>query len=160
MTGVQTGALPLSVSTFFNINSHEEGMTKLDHQRVYLYANLVGFAGRGEKAAGAAPGPADPLATPPPLHQKTAPTPPPTQVQTGEYQLEIRRGTEYGSPDPITGVVTLYGNYDVRDNLAPDDRDVINDNFETNNFTALPWVNNSPSRWTITNTANGTGTYS
>jgi hypothetical protein len=131
----------------------------VDHRGFFLDDIIVGFAGRGEMTTGSAPSTGF-FTTPAAVRELGRPLPP-SQVLNGPYQLEIRRGTEYGAT--LSGTsrrVTLFETYDPKDNFVPDDRDVISDGFENGNFNALPWVNSSPQQWRITNIANKTGSLS
>lgn len=146
-------------STLSNGFYTNNGLTNLDREGFYLDDIIVGFAGRGEMVTAASPNVTDFFTTPAPVNEVGRP-PPPSQVLNGPYQLEIRRGTEYGATlNPLTPRVTLFETYDPRDNFVEDDRDIINDGFEPGGFN-LPFVNNSSSPWTVTNTANSTGKYS
>lgn len=131
----------------------------VDHRGFFLDDIIVGFAGRGEMTTASAPSTGF-FTTPAAVREVGMPAPP-SQVLNGPYQLEIRRGTEYGATlSALSRKVTLFDTYDTRDNFVPDDRDVISDGFETGTFNTLPWVNSSPERWRITNTANKTGSLS
>ena len=93
-----------------------------------------------------------------------ASTPVPTQVLTGPYQLEIRRGAEYGLSDngSLGGVNGQNGQtpillLDTNDRLIPDHADRAPrfrcENFETQNFTKLPWNFTDDAPWTISTSA-------
>lgn len=138
------------------------GISDLQHEGFYFDDIIVGFAGRGEMVTGSSPGVTNFFVTPTPVIEPGALRPPPSQVLNGPYQLEIRRGTEYGAVlSPQAGDIGLFQTYDVRDNLVQDDRDVINDGFESGIINpAVGWANTSPSPWAVVNTANRTGSFS
>jgi len=83
----------------------------------------------------------------------------PTQVLTGSYQLEIRRGAEYGISDngPLNGInakntQTPIVLLDTNDRLIPDQRTgaaIPIENFESGNFTKLPWNFTDDAPWTV-----------
>ena len=88
--------------TYGNINDRDRSLSN-DHEGFYVDDIIVGIANRGEMATSASAAtqngafynaPADPSLI--------------TQHLSGEYQLEIRRGTEFGSTDdPLTSTFTV-----------------------------------------------------
>jgi hypothetical protein len=140
-----------------------------DHEGFYIDNIIIGPAERGEMVINA---PANTnftdLATPNSITQPRNYDPlnaVPTQVLTGPYQLEIRRGAEYGLSDggPLntpnysqnsqTPILVL----DTNDRLIPDQRlgtPIPAEGFESQNFTTLKWGFNDDAPWVISSNAN------
>ncbi len=100
-TSGQMNDLTVDGQTYGNFNDRDRSLSN-DHEGFYIDDIIVGIANRGEMAtnSGANLGgafynaPADPSLI--------------TQHLSGEYQLEIRRGTEFGSTDdPLTPTFTV-----------------------------------------------------
>ena len=100
-TSGEMNDLTVDGQTYGNFNDRDRSLSN-DHEGFYIDDIIVGIANRGEMAtnSGANLGgafynaPADPSLI--------------TQHLSGEYQLEIRRGTEFGSTDdPLTPTFTV-----------------------------------------------------
>jgi hypothetical protein len=97
-----------------DLTSAERGQRN-NYEGFYVDDFIVGFAERGEMVTGAATGQTDFFTTP------SAPVSPqvPFQNLQGQYQLEIRRGTEYGVlPSKIKSDVAIVGTVDTNANLT------------------------------------------
>ncbi|HEY2414173.1 MAG TPA: choice-of-anchor L domain-containing protein, partial [Pirellulaceae bacterium] len=146
------------------------------HEGFYVDNIIIGPAERGEMVIGApanSTGFTD-LATPGSITQPRNYDPfntLPTQVLSGPYQLEIRRGAEYSLSDngPLndpnnshnsqTPIISI----DTNDRLIPDQRlgaPLPVEGFETGNFTGngLKWSATDDAPWIITNSA-ATGSF-
>ncbi|MHC4179268.1 MAG: DVUA0089 family protein, partial [Planctomycetota bacterium] len=78
------------------------------HEGFYIDDLIIGFAERGEMLTAQLPKVSTYQVVPPP----------PTEIHTGDYQLEIRRSTEYGGDDPSSSGLTLYRAYDTNDRMT------------------------------------------
>lgn len=90
-----------------------------DNNRVGFYVDdiIIGFAGRGEMVTGAVAGQTGFFLPNPNIN---ADPNVPKQSLTGAYQLEIRRGTEYGiNPIGSSPSVVVTNQLDISDRLAP-----------------------------------------
>ena len=99
-------------NTTGNFGTAERGQNN-DFEGFYVDDIMVGFAERGEMITGATAGQTAfyNLATP---NSDTYPA----QVPTGTYQLEIRRGTEYGEqPDASSPNVRIFQTFDTNDRM-------------------------------------------
>lgn len=149
---------------FGNLKSNTRG-TNNNHEGFYVDNIIVGAAERGEMVINApvnttftdlyAPG----TSTQPKNFDPNNPFP--TQVLAGPYQLEIRRGTDYGISDggPLNGLNAHNSQtpillLDTNDRLIPDERTsapIPKEDFETGTFGKLPWSFTDDAPWTITN---------
>ena len=83
---------------------------------------IVGFAERGEMVTGATPGLTTFFVPPPPVAPGGIPTP--NEVLQGSYQLEIRRGADYGvNADGASANILLYETWDTNARLIRDTRE-------------------------------------
>src|SRR5207248_8379231 len=129
---VNRGVIPTSQTTAIN-NTFEDAyypanpgnlgnnnrLQNNQHEGFYIDNFTVGLAGRGEMVTGAQ---SDPTMTAAPQRQPWMPGfPPPSQVPSGPYQLEIRRGADYAtSNSTITNDITLQRQFDLRQQVIPD----------------------------------------
>src|SRR5205807_5747298 len=119
-----------------------------DNEGFYVDNLLVGLAGRGEMVTNDQ---SDPTMNSAPARQSWVPGfPPPAEVQSGAYQLEIRHGTDYAvSNSPTVDSVTLVSTLDAHQQELPDPRlntpasPTITDGFESGDFNG-----NSRLQWT------------
>jgi hypothetical protein len=121
------------------------------HQGFFVDNFVVGLAGRGEMVTSAQ---SDPTMTGAPARQNWVPGfPPPAEVQSGAYQLEIRHGTDYAtSNSPTVDSITLVSTLDLHQQELSDLRlttpstPTINDGFESGTFfgnTRIQWTSGS-----------------
>jgi hypothetical protein len=108
---------------FGSLNSSGRGV---DNSREGFYVDdfVVGYAERGEMASGGTPGLTSFFTSPPPAAASGSP---PGELHTGAYQLEMRRGIEYGANR--TGdkpEINLFDTFLTNDRLHPDFRAPIN----------------------------------
>ena len=85
------------------------------YEGFYVDDLIVGFAERGEMVTGAVAGQTDFFSAGTPAASPTVPA----QSLQGNYQLEIRRGTEYaGQINPIKSDYGIYQTFDTNDDLV------------------------------------------
>ena len=97
-----------------NLSSPERGQNNA-FEGFYIDDLIIGFAERGEMVTGAQGGQSDTFSVATPV-AKTYPQ----QSLSGDYQLEIRRGTEYAVQlDPTSKDIAIVGTIDTNDNLVP-----------------------------------------
>lgn len=120
----------------------------------------IGLAERGEMVTNA-PVNTDFFTTPTPLNKNPS-VPVPSQVLTGPYQLEVRRSAEYAlSSGGTRNDFTPLTSFDSNERLIPDKRltaPIPVEDFETQNFTKLPWSFAEDANWTITDLTTVGGT--
>lgn len=98
--------------SFGNFNSPARGQNNRN-EGFYVDDITVGFAERGEMVTG---NQANMAFVPTPQNPNTNA---PTQILNGPYQLNIRRGTEYGvNVSPSTSDISLVHSYDTNDRLV------------------------------------------
>jgi hypothetical protein len=78
------------------------------HEGWYIDDIIIGFAERGEMATGVSGA----------FNDFTFATPGPTTVIVGDYEMEIRRGPDYGTYDSSVPVLALDQAFDTNDRLA------------------------------------------
>ena len=110
---------------FGSINSRGRGVGN-NFEGFLLDDFIVGYAERGEMATGGSTGLTS-FFTSPPATSDNAFIPPPGELNAGAYQLEVRRGLEYGinrtGDEPE---INLYDTFLTNDRLHPDFRAPIN----------------------------------
>ncbi|MDB5339993.1 MAG: hypothetical protein JWN70_5612, partial [Planctomycetaceae bacterium] len=78
----------------------------------YIDDIIIGFAERGEMVT-------SPTGSVPSGFSATGVTLPPTAQLSGQYQLEVRRGTEYqGLSSPLSGAASIFRQFDINDRLT------------------------------------------
>ena len=101
-----------TANTNGNLSSPERGQ-KNNFEGFYIDDIIIGFAERGEMVTGAQGGQSDMFSVATPV-AKTYPQ----QSLSGDYQLEIRRGTEYAAPPVATkSDIAIYATIDTNDSL-------------------------------------------
>jgi hypothetical protein len=124
---------------------------------------IVGFAERGEMATGGTAGLSNFFATPVPVAPGGVTTP--NEVLSGSYQLEIRRGFDYGVNASAAGsAIALTQAFDTNARLIPDTRPTAaatTATFESGVFDTFAWQTvPGTAPWTITSTNPISGTRS
>jgi hypothetical protein len=152
---------------FGNFGAASRG-TNNDHEGFFVDNIIVGPAERGEMVINA-PVNTNFFTTPTPQNLDPR-NPVPTQVLTGPYQLEVRRGTEYGILDtgPLQGINASNSQspillLDTNERLISDKRittPIPVEDFESNGFTTLPWSFTDDAPWVITAASANSGTFS
>jgi len=151
---------PVSEGSFGSTGSAGRGQ---DNRHVGFYVDdfIVGFAGRGEMVRGAAAGVTGFFDPGQPGNELPQPAQPPLEFLSGPYQLEIRRGAEYGSIGvPTLPDVTLAQAYDIKDRLIQDQRPATAQTFEDSTSLPANWSTSAPTvsaAWSVTSTANDGG---
>jgi hypothetical protein len=137
------------------------------HQGFFIDDFVVGLAGRGEMVTSA---PQDATFFNPPAPQQLRPgVLPPAQVTAGPYQLEIRRGTDYGvNFDTGQDRIVLLKTLDVNEQELANNRQVISsptvgDGFESgtlggNQF--VSWGSSGNAPWSASSAQAATGQFS
>lgn len=138
---------------FGDFNNRERGQDN-DHEGFFIDDIIIGMAERGEMVTSATPGVTGMFTTPEPLSHIPG-VPVPAVVTAGPYNLEIRRGAEYGlNLDSLRPDIGLVHTFDTNERLMPDTRPVNNafgwEGFERDNFTLKPWVFGGDAQWTTT----------
>jgi hypothetical protein len=141
-----------------------------NHVGMYLDNLVVGLAGRGEMVTKSQidPNVVAPSPRTTPVNWKPG-FPAPTAVPSGPYQLEIRRGDDYGqSLNNINDQITLMATYDLHQQILPDERlttppsPIIKDSFETGSLTtntSIIWSSAGVQPWTVNTTTANTGSF-
>ncbi len=115
-----------SISTKHVINITNEGAQRRGrdnaHEGVFVDDIVVGFAGRGEMVSGnKVPFVGNIGDTPTGINTFDIAADPtdPSRINAGVFQLDIRRGTEYGTvASPVTGGLSLFRTFDINDRLT------------------------------------------
>lgn len=146
--------------SFGSMGSTERGQNN-KHVGFYVDDFVVGFAERGEMVTGTSAGVTGFFDPGQPPNEGPNPAQPPLEYLAGTYQLEIRRGAEYGViSDPTKADISLVQAWDTNDRLIQDQRQATAETFE--NSTSLPpgWTTTAPTssfNWAVTNTSNDGG---
>ncbi|HUE72938.1 MAG TPA: GEVED domain-containing protein [Pirellulaceae bacterium] len=140
---------------FGDFNSPQRGQNN-QFEGFYIDDIIVGLAERGEMVTGAPSNVTGVFATPTPVSHIPG-LAVPAVVTRGPYQLEIRRGQEYGiNLNSLESDIGLYQTFDTNDRLMPDTRIADRITFETGGLTGFTSGGNAP--WTITNLHPNSGT--
>ncbi|MGV3606198.1 MAG: GEVED domain-containing protein [Planctomycetaceae bacterium] len=150
----------IEVDNFGSMNSAERGQNNR-HVGFYVDDFVVGFAERGEMVTGATAGVTDFFDPGQPNNVFLPAGPPPLEFLGGNYQLEIRRGAEYGSiTNPTKADISLDTAWDVNDRMIQDQRQATAQTFEDSTSLPTGWTTTAPTsafNWTVTNTSNDGG---
>ncbi len=150
----------IEVDSFGGMGSSERGK---DNRHVGFYVDdfVVGFAERGEMVTGAAAGVTGFFDPGQPNNVFLPAGPPPLEFLGGNYQLEIRRGAEYGSiTNPTKSDIALVQAWDVNDRMIQDQRQATAQTFEDSTSLPTGWTTTAPTsafNWTVSNTSNDGG---
>ncbi|MFO0882801.1 MAG: dockerin type I domain-containing protein [Pirellulales bacterium] len=150
----------IGVNGFGNMNSAERGQ---DNRREGFYVDdfVVGFAERGEMVTGSSAGVTGFFDPGQPANEGPMPAAPPLEYLAGTYQLEIRRGAEYGQVvSPVTGGLSLYQTWDTNDRLIHETRLATAQTFEDSASLPAGWTTSATTAnfaWSVTNTMNDGG---
>ena len=133
---------------------HRERNQDNNHEGFYIDDIVIGLAERGEMITSAPADLTSVFTTPEPISHIPG-EPMPQVVTDGAYQLEIRRGAEFGlNLDSLRPDIGLLYTFDTNERLMRDTRPLDTafgwEGFERDNFTLKPWVLGGDAPWTTT----------